>query len=388
MTYIQIGNITISSLWLAVFLGLSTAYLFLRFVLRRPLHDWYWNAFFLYFIIWKFSYIVFEFPMFVKTPLSALYFSGGIRGHILAISIVIVYLFLRMRKKDSTFKREGLNVLILFFISFEFIYHLLEQNLFVIYAQILLIILGVGIHIFWKRQGKQNEKVLLLLLFFGQLVIKILFQTFFSTTTWTFSLLALLFFIFLETKEKKVEIWNLKQFRLPFLALIAFSILFLLLQPSFPDGGVEAKGTKTEKAAVGYLAPDFELTTLDGKTVRLSDYRGKKLIVNFWASWCPPCRSEMPHMQAFYEKQNQNQIEILAVNLTTKDDGIEKVQQFVSDFGLTFPIPSDEEGKVGKIYPSVSIPTSYFIDSKGIIRGKIVGPMDQETMKKMIKHME
>ncbi|WAA10792.1 redoxin domain-containing protein [Fervidibacillus albus] len=387
MTYIQIGNITIPSLWLAVFFGFTIAYVFHRLIVRSPLNDWYWNAFFLYFIIWKFSYIVFQFPIFFETPLSVLYFSGGIRGHMLATIIVALYLFLRVKKNDPTFNKEGFNLLILFFIGFETIFHLLEKNVYVVYAEIFLLLFGVVMYRLWTKQQMQNKQAILLLLFFGQLTIKLLFHTFFSMTTVTVSLFAILFLVFVETKEKRMKIWNTKLFRLPFLAILGVSIGLFLLQPSIPNGSAEAEHNFTEKAAVGYVAPDFELPTLDGQFVRLSDYRGKKVIVNFWASWCPPCQSEMPHIQAFYEQQDKGEIEILAVNLTNKDDGIHEVQSFVSDYGLTFPIPLDEDGNVGKIYPSVSIPTSYFIDSNGIIRGKIVGPMDQETMEKMVKNM-
>src|SRR5690606_10049760 len=91
-------------------------------------------------------------------------------------------------------------------------------------------------------------------------------------------------------------------------------------------------------------AADFELTTLDGDQVRLSDLKGKKVMVNFWATWCPPCIEEMPDLQNFYEKHKDNNIEILAVNLTSEDDGVEAVRSFVTDFRLTFPVPLDVDG--------------------------------------------
>ncbi|MGM0897773.1 MAG: peroxiredoxin family protein [Bacillota bacterium] len=135
-----------------------------------------------------------------------------------------------------------------------------------------------------------------------------------------------------------------------------------------------------EGLAKGELAPDFELTTLKGEEMRLSDYRGKAVILNFWATWCPPCRAEMPHMQTFYEKQQGNDVEVVAVNLTTEDRGMAEIENFVEEFGLSFPIPMDIDGEVGSLYQAFSIPTSYVIDREGRVLHKIVGPMDEEMM--------
>nr|WP_232818692.1 TlpA disulfide reductase family protein [Exiguobacterium flavidum] len=131
------------------------------------------------------------------------------------------------------------------------------------------------------------------------------------------------------------------------------------------------------------MAPDFTLQTADGKTVQLSDYRGKKVILNFWATWCPPCKAEMPHMQKFHEENKD--IEILAVNLTTLDKGSEALDKFIMDYGLTFTIPLDADGTVGNQYEAFTIPTSYIIDTEGRISNKIVGPMDEEMMGNLTK---
>lgn len=137
--------------------------------------------------------------------------------------------------------------------------------------------------------------------------------------------------------------------------------------------------------AKGETAPDFELTTLDGESVKLSDYRGKKVILNFWATWCPPCRAEMPHMQKYYEEQAAaDDVEILAVNLTKEDHGIEKIETFTEEYGLSFPIPLDKSGEIGALYQAVTIPTSYILDTQGRVQTKFVGPMDQATIKKII----
>lgn len=138
----------------------------------------------------------------------------------------------------------------------------------------------------------------------------------------------------------------------------------------------------------GNKAPDFELETLDGNKIKLSDLQGKKVIVNFWATWCPPCKAEMPHMQEFYEEKSKDGVEILAVNLTTSEKNANNVGSFVKDYGLTFPILLDRNGNIGRIYQAFTIPTSYVIDTKGFIQKRIVGPIDKEMMNELVANVE
>ncbi|AZU62068.1 peroxiredoxin family protein [Neobacillus mesonae] len=135
----------------------------------------------------------------------------------------------------------------------------------------------------------------------------------------------------------------------------------------------------------GNKAPNFQLKTLEGKDVQLSDMKGKKLILNFWATWCPPCKAEMPHMQKFYQDNKGKNVEILAVNLTTAEKNPNGIDKFVKDYGLTFPVLLDSTGEIGDAYQAFTIPTSYIIDTNGIIYKKIVGPMDKEMMTELMK---
>lgn len=138
----------------------------------------------------------------------------------------------------------------------------------------------------------------------------------------------------------------------------------------------------------GDVPPDFELTTLKGETVKLSDYKGKKVVLNFWATWCHPCRAEMPHMQNYYEDfAEEENVEILAVNLTSEDTK-SRVEEFVADYGLTFPIPMDEEGNVGEMFEFITIPSSYIIDSSGKIQNKIQGPMDDQMLVDLLSSID
>lgn len=134
----------------------------------------------------------------------------------------------------------------------------------------------------------------------------------------------------------------------------------------------------------GNLAPDFELTTLDGRKVKLSDYRGKKVILNFWATWCPPCRAEIPDMDKFYSSYKDKDIVILGVNLTKAEQDQTSVKSFIKEYRVTYPIPLDKESLAAEMYQVSAIPTSYIIDPQGTIIQKIVGPMDFETMKSLL----
>lgn len=136
----------------------------------------------------------------------------------------------------------------------------------------------------------------------------------------------------------------------------------------------------------GDLAPDFELETLDGDTVRLSDFRGKRVMLNFWATWCPPCRAEMPDMQRFHEDKD---VVILAVNLTdTPNESIEKVEDFIDEFGITFRALLDTETAVANLYQIQPIPTNYLIDSEGIIHNKAFGALNYDIMVQEFEKMQ
>ncbi|PIC56979.1 thiol-disulfide oxidoreductase [Sporosarcina sp. P12(2017)] len=138
----------------------------------------------------------------------------------------------------------------------------------------------------------------------------------------------------------------------------------------------------------GNTPPDFELSTLSGDIIKLTDYKGKKVILNFWASWCGPCKAEMPHMQNFYAKNKDSaNVEIIAVNLTTEERGLVSIEKFVDAYGLIFPIPLDNNGEVMDMYRIMTIPTTYMISMDGTIKHKIIGPMDEKTIKELVDNL-
>jgi peroxiredoxin len=137
----------------------------------------------------------------------------------------------------------------------------------------------------------------------------------------------------------------------------------------------------------GFSAPDFTLETLAGEQVALSDLRGKVVLVNFWASWCPPCRAEMPAIERVYRSHKDLGLEVLAINTTNQDDRA-AAAAFVQEFGLTFPVPLDLTGAVSASYNLRGLPSTYFIDKQGVIRSVVVGgPMSGALIQSRVEEL-
>jgi len=133
-----------------------------------------------------------------------------------------------------------------------------------------------------------------------------------------------------------------------------------------------------EGLTVGRTAPNFTLKDSSGRTVSLRDFRGKPVIINFWASWCTYCRSEMSDLNALYLDSKSKQLVVLSVN--TDDSNRSAAEQFVREKKLAFLILWDENNAVNRLYNIRGLPTSFFIDATGVIRAVVVGAMSRETM--------
>ncbi|OAT79406.1 TlpA family protein disulfide reductase [Desulfotomaculum copahuensis] len=175
-----------------------------------------------------------------------------------------------------------------------------------------------------------------------------------------------------------------KKFILAGLIILTITLLAAGCQPAgkqktgaaAPQGQTGAPKTGT---AVGEQAPDFTLGTIDGKKISLSSFRGRPVMLNFWATWCPPCQEEMPEIEKFY-RQNGGKIQLLAVNLTANEKSTDQVKQFLQSGGYTFPVLLDQNGDLARQYMIRYIPTSMFIDSGGIIRFAHTGPMTMQML--------
>lgn len=139
---------------------------------------------------------------------------------------------------------------------------------------------------------------------------------------------------------------------------------------------------KVKVLAVGDKAPDFELIDLDGNIQRLSDYRGEGVFLNFWGTWCAPCKKEMPYMENQHRAFEDKGVRILAVNIA---ESVLKVESFRDQYGLTFPIAIDKDKSVKEAYNILPLPTTFFIDKDGRIQEIITTEM---TEAEIISSME
>lgn len=127
----------------------------------------------------------------------------------------------------------------------------------------------------------------------------------------------------------------------------------------------------------GQPAPGFSLEGLDGKQHRLQDYLGKRVVLNFWATWCIPCRLEMPLLDATYRRLESSGVVVIGINFG-EDRTV--ARQYVDELNLSFPILTDEAGIAARAYGVIGLPTTFFIDSQGILRDRYVGPLTLRSL--------
>lgn len=170
-----------------------------------------------------------------------------------------------------------------------------------------------------------------------------------------------------------------------FMVVLAVSVFVKARRPETAPADVRPE--------VGFAAPPLVYTDdrqgkqplldLEGRPVRLEDYRGKVVFINFWATWCPPCKREMPDIELI-RKRYGDKVAVLAVNATDQDNE-GAVRRFVKEYGLTFRVPLDRTGEATEAYQVVFFPTSFFIDGRGIIRAKFEGAISEGMMESAVK---
>jgi thiol-disulfide isomerase/thioredoxin len=138
---------------------------------------------------------------------------------------------------------------------------------------------------------------------------------------------------------------------------------------------------------VGQAAPAFTLKTLDGSPDSLSHYAGHPVLINFWASWCTPCRSEMPFLIDAYHVHRREQLSILAINLTDQEGSTKDIRKFVTEFQMPFPVLLDDKGKTRKYYRLRGVPTTVLVGSDGVVRWVNQGPVTQAGLKQHLSEV-
>lgn len=161
--------------------------------------------------------------------------------------------------------------------------------------------------------------------------------------------------------------------------LIALGVvLFLLLRNAAP---APESAFSTIPVEVDYPAPALDLQDLSGNPVSLRDYDGKVILVNLWATWCPPCKEEMPALQSFYERHRAEGFVLLGIN---QEETPQVVEAFVADYGLTFPVWLDEDYLAQRVFNTFSLPGSFVIDRQGRVRLTWVGGVSEDFLEKYV----
>ena len=172
------------------------------------------------------------------------------------------------------------------------------------------------------------------------------------------------------------------------LALFAAIALALLAGWLFAAGGLQQlialTSGPTGDGEVGGPAPDFRLDDLEGRPVRLADYRGQVVLINFWATWCLPCRTEMPEIESVYRAHRERGFGVLAIDMQ-EHAGL--VRPFMAELGLTFPALLDLDGSVGRAYRARALPASFLVDRQGTVRYVKVGPLTAGTLEEQLRKL-
>jgi peroxiredoxin len=147
--------------------------------------------------------------------------------------------------------------------------------------------------------------------------------------------------------------------------------------------GRSTSGSQSSFVRVGDTAPVFQTVDLAGRAVSLHDYRGRVVVLNFWATWCPPCRVEMPELDA-YQAEMGDRIAILGVDMGEPPGAI---APFVRQYGLRFPILLDESGAIAASYGVTGLPTSLILDRSGVVRERVTGAMTRDTLARRVERL-
>ncbi|MBQ6902205.1 MAG: TlpA family protein disulfide reductase [Oscillospiraceae bacterium] len=178
------------------------------------------------------------------------------------------------------------------------------------------------------------------------------------------------------SKTLKTVVWTLITV---FVLIGAYFLYEKLSEEYMPQTNIQDE----DEASKVYKAPDFEVYTNDGKAVRLSDFIGKPIVVNFWASWCPPCKAEMPDFEKAYKKYGE-EIHFLMINSTGGRETLSTAKEFLQGVDYTFPVYFDTYAEAASIYGVTALPTTFFIDSEGNLVAHAMSMLSEELIEQGI----
>lgn len=177
------------------------------------------------------------------------------------------------------------------------------------------------------------------------------------------------------------EMRPIVQRNLVWLAVIAGIVAVGWIAVDYLAPSVSAVTTSGPNGAVGQAAPVFDLRDDDGRAVSLDRYRGSIVVMNLWASWCPPCRAEMPDLQRLTEAYGSRGVAVVGVN---EGESAERAREFAGSLGIRFPIWVDASQRYGRVYSALGLPTTVILDRRGVVRRGFDGPLTFDEMRSAV----
>jgi len=178
-----------------------------------------------------------------------------------------------------------------------------------------------------------------------------------------------------STQPSPARFYAMMMIGIGFIAIGIALFMFLTKSAAAPDD------FSTVPVQVDFVSPELTLADLSGKSVSLDDYLGSVVLVNLWATWCPPCKAEMPSLQTFYDNHKADGFVLIGIN---QEETLEVVTPFVAEFGLTFPVWLDEDYQAQRVFNTASLPSSYVIDRTGRVRLMWIGEISGEFLEKYV----
>ena len=168
------------------------------------------------------------------------------------------------------------------------------------------------------------------------------------------------------------------------LALVFAGVIWVTNRPTATTNELKSSDTTKVAPQVGSRVPSFTLPSFpDNKPISLADYQGKPLLINFWASWCPPCQAETPDLVKAYAKYG-DKVQFIGVDLASQDT-LSDVTAFVNKYGIKYPLALDTKGAAAAQFEAMAIPTSIFVNREGIVVDRIVGGMTPQILEKALQ---